>query len=330
MFISSSRVIGPRRSAGLIIVSLLSTVAPAAAQNPDLERGTALFADGKLAEAATVLTPLGNAHMQAALLLGRIAWQSKEYDDAAKWFEKAARLSPDSVAPQLWWGRAVRDQIASASFIRQPILARRAKSHFDKAIELGPKDVEPREDRAIFLMYSPSFMGGGVDKARHEADVVRGMDSYRGALLRIRIEEHARNTATVEAEYRALVKNYPDSAAPYLGLGLVLLNTQRAAEAFRMADDRLATLPNDPAALYQLGRAAALSGQQLERGEAALRAYMRLERPRSLRDDAVVYWRLGRICEQRGDTSGARSAYESALRINPEFTEVKQALAKLR
>src|SRR5262245_12944297 len=276
MFISLSRAIGAWRSACVVIASMLSAAATAA-QNPQLERGAALFAEGKLSEATTVLTPLRNAHMQAALLLGRIAWQTKQYEDAATWLEKAARMSPDSMAPQLWWGRAIRDQIEKASFVRQPLLVRRARSHIDKAIELDPRNVEPREDRTIFIMYLPAFMGGGVDKARQEARVVRDMNAYRGALLGIRIEEHARNTAAVEAEYRTLVKAYPDSAAPYLGLGLVFLNSQRTAEAFRMADDRLATMPNDPAALYQLGRAAALSGQQLERGESALRAYMSLK-----------------------------------------------------
>lgn len=92
----------------------------------------------------------------------------------------------------------------------------------------------------------------------------------------------------------------------------------------------LAARPGDLGALYQLGRSAALSGTQLERGEAALRAY--LERPRrpELPSHVGAHWRLGQILLARGDREGARREFEEALRLDPKNVDARKALEGLK
>ena len=43
-----------------------------------------------------------------------------------------------------------------------------------------------------------------------------------------------------------------------------------------------------------------------------------------------MQWRLGNIAEKRGDTPAARTAYAAALKEDPNFTQARDALAKLK
>ena len=81
--------------------------------------------------------------------------------------------------------------------------------------------------------------------------------------------------------------------------------------------------------LYQLGRAAAVSGQRLETGEAALRRYLTRDGAKKA-FDGTVHYRLGAVLERRGDVAGARTEYELAVSLDPRNNAAKRALASLR
>jgi tetratricopeptide (TPR) repeat protein len=259
-----------------------------------------------------------------------MAYRDNHLDDAIRWCEKAVDMSPDSASMHLWLARAIVKQIPGAGFIRQPILVRRARAQFDRAVELDPANVSVREDRAIFYMYSPAIVGGGADKARAEAEIARTLDPYRGAIVRAEIEEHNKNLKAAEAEYVALVKSYPDSATPF---NLLITAYQAAREftsAFAAIDARSAAAPRDPWATYQLGKTAALSGERLESGEAALRRYLRDGQFLPSATEANAHYRLGMILEQRRDAPGARAEYEAATRLDPKLQDARRALERLR
>jgi tetratricopeptide (TPR) repeat protein len=86
--------------------------------------------------------------------------------------------------------------------------------------------------------------------------------------------------------------------------------------------------PDDYMALYHIGRCAALSGEQIERGIAALRRCLAVPapagdgKPRA----ADVHYRLGNLLEKKGEAAGARAEYAEALRENPDFRPAKVAL----
>ena len=95
--------------------------------------------------------------------------------------------------------------------------------------------------------------------------------------------------------------------------------------------DRLEKLrPDLPIVRYAVGRAAAESGEQLDRGEAALRKYVDYTPKPNEPSLAAAHWRLGMIAEHRGDRAAARQAYETASKIDPNFKAAKEALARLK
>jgi hypothetical protein len=99
--------------------------------------------------------------------------------------------------------------------------------------------------------------------------------------------------------------------------------------AFAALDRALAARPNDLAALYQVGRAAAESKRNLEKGEQALRAYLAAPAQPLLSTHAAAHWRLGMILQHRGDTEGARREYATALQLDPKHAGALAAIGAL-
>ncbi|MCK5407552.1 MAG: tetratricopeptide repeat protein, partial [Candidatus Krumholzibacteria bacterium] len=83
------------------------------------------------------------------------------------------------------------------------------------------------------------------------------------------------------------------------------------------------------ASLYQMGRTAAFSGENLERGVECLNMYLEHEPGPNQPTWANAHWRLGMLYEKMGQKDMARKAYEAALELNPDYKEAKEALEKL-
>ena len=88
--------------------------------------------------------------------------------------------------------------------------------------------------------------------------------------------------------------------------------------------------PDDPVALYEIGRIAALSGRDLDRGEASLKRYLEHSPKGDEPSRADAHLRLAEIDERRGDRDGARREYRAALELDPGASGARQALGKLR
>jgi tetratricopeptide (TPR) repeat protein len=309
--------------------TLYVSVALAQPADSVIKQATRLFETGNTAAATALVRPLADTSARAATLLGRMAWQSANYKDAAKWLDAAIVRDPRHVEAYVWRGRTYVQEIETTNFLRKGAVAGRARSMFEKAVEIDPSSFEAREAKTEYLMNAPGIAGGSIDKARIEANAAKRVWPIRGALLVGRVEEKAGNAAAAEAEYRALTTSFPDSSGGWEALTVLYQSQSRWDDAFRIIDDRLRANPNDYGMLYQLGRAASLSGQRLEAGEEALRRYLARDNARKA-FDGTVHYRLGAIRERRGDTQGARTEYELAVALDPRNVAAKRALEQLR
>jgi len=88
--------------------------------------------------------------------------------------------------------------------------------------------------------------------------------------------------------------------------------------------------PSDPEALYEIGRIAALSGTDLDRGEASLRRYLESTPKGDAPSLAEAHVRLAEIGEHRGDRAAARREYQTAIELDPGLAGARQALARVR
>ena len=266
---------------------------------------------------------------RAAYEQGRAAMRDRKFDDAVKAFERAVELNPRSSEYHVWLGHGYTRQLATANFMRKGIIGRRIGGEYNKAVELDPNSIPAAEARLEFFLEAPGIAGGGEDKARAEAGRIHGLSPYYGGFAQAKIAEKGKDWGKAESEYRSLVRAYPDSSRPVVALATLLQNQERYKDAFAVIDERLARSPNDTIALYQLGRVAALSGEELTRGEEALRKFLALLGTVEPLSRANAHYRLGMIREKQHDPAGARVQYDSALVLYPRYTDALAAKKRL-
>jgi tetratricopeptide (TPR) repeat protein len=310
---------------GLIAIA----IAASASEAQSVEEGVALFNARKFTEAKTALLPFGERDPIAAFHLGQILMESNDDGKAADWFEKAVKMNPKSAIYHDWLGRAYGRQAQSANKLKQPFLARKTKNAWETALALDPDNLDVRENLIAYYTQAPGFLGGSKDKARQMVVEIKKRNAYRGAIVGANLCG-ADNTACLEKELNELVAGYPDSTAPYVSLAAFYANQKQFDKSFALLDQRLRAKPDEPVLLYQVGRTASLSGQNLDRGEAALRAFIAAPGHRERGPaPANAHYRLGLIYEKKGDKDLARREYQTAVQLNPKFEDAKKALATL-
>ena len=278
---------------------------------------------------AMVPSALGAQAGRASFEEGMRQLQLNEAGKAEKAFEKAIAAEPKVALYHLWLGRAVGVQVTNASIVRQPFLARRTKSEFEKAVQLDPTLLDAREHLIIFYLQAPGVMGGSEAKARDQAREIAKHNTSRGHLAHASIAWHAKDTVATERAFRAAIAAAPDSAMPVVQLAVRFEAWGRTTDAFALLDGFLARHPGDIVANFRLGRLASNTGQQLPRGEAAFRRVLAApewEVTGGRPNRAAVHYRLGTLLEKSGRPADARAAYRAALTLDPKMKAAKDAL----
>jgi len=168
-----------------------------------------------------------------------------------------------------------------------------------------------------------------ADSLRPRYPYAAALLAAQGALSNVTAENRERRLPVAERWAREALRLAPDSAAPVNALSAALASQRHWAIGFAVWDSLLAIAPERLVVRYQIGRFAALSGEQLERGEQSLRAYLAASRPRNGPTHAVAHWYLGMLLEKQGDRSAARREYESGLALEPGNVDLKASLARL-
>jgi len=295
-----------------------------------VEQGIQLFNASKFGEARVALLPHGERDADAAFYLGRIELEGNDADKAADWFERAIRMNPKSSVYYDWLGRAYGTQAQHANRFRLPFLARKTKNAWETALALDPDNLDVRDDLIIFYSRVPGFLGGNKEKAREMALEIMKRNAYRGSIAATSLCAADNDTLCVVRGLQEMMISYPDSAGVYAGLAVFYANQKQFDKAFAVLDERLRTRPNELRTLYQLGRTAALSGQNLDRGEQALKLVLANPTPESGPSPAGLHYRLGMIYEKKGAKDLAREEYRTVLQLNPRHQDAQKALAGLK
>ena len=254
-----------------------------------------------------------------------------KWNDAAKAFERAVAANDGNAVAHFWLGRTYGTQVMQASLFRQPALAKKTRAHLERAVQLDPDHLDARTGLMQFYLRAPGIAGGSVAKARQQVEEVRRRHAYRGGMLAATVARREKQYAAAIGEYERLIAQYPDSSAAWSSLASTYGDQRQWDNAFRTIDRFIAAQPGALLAQSAIGRAAAESGQQLDRGEAGLRRDIAAAVPSPCEPTiATAHLRLGAIHERRGDTAQARSAYQTALRLEPTLEAARDALKKLK
>ncbi len=223
--------------------------------------------------------------------LGRLALWFDEEAAALRHLERAAQQAPRDARILNALGDAYGLAAQQANPLMKISWAGKCRVAYERAIALEPGNAIYRWSLLGYCCVAPRLLGGGRDKAHAQAEAIAALDPAGGRVARATL-------ALAEAHYDA---------------------------AFGEFEAVLQEVPDDFLALYQIGRCAALSGERVERGIAALQRCLELIPPAG--DDqptlAGVHYRLGNLLEKKRDEIGAAAQYAAARRAEPDFRAKK-------
>lgn len=313
----------------LFIPALLLTFTSFAAET-DLSAGIALVEQEKYAEAKPFFEKYNDGKNAVALYyLGRIAVEQGEYETAEAHLEKACALSPDTHEYVLWLGKAYGSHGREANMITKGLLAPKIHKAFSRAVELKPDDIDSRRDLVSFYIEAPSFLGGSFEKAKDQAAAIEKLDGAEGARAYARIARAEKKPQEVYAALKKAADANPDDVPLAIDAALAAQEIQRWDESLAILEGVLSRKSDAWVAMFYIGRGAALSGQNLDRGAQAIEKFL-AESPKDVqvpRDAA--HNRLGQIYEKQKDAAKAREQFQAALKLNPGNKDAAAGLARV-
>jgi tetratricopeptide (TPR) repeat protein len=314
-------------------LALATALASTAAAQNETRRGAQHFNNGDFTAARASLSAAVRSNerdAEALYWLGRVAVSEDKPGEAIDWLEKAIAVDANKADYHVWLGNALGLEAQRASKFKLIGIAKRTKSEFERALQLDPRNVPAREGLVQYYLAAPSIAGGSTSKARELAGEIARLNALHGHLATAYVAEKEKQNDAAERAYQAAVAAAPDSSVAYLGLGAFYQRIERWDDAFTTYDRLLKARPSETAALYQIGRAASLSGKQLERGEQLLKRYI-ADPPgdASVRQMSSAHYRLGAIYHRQGRKDLARAEYELALKANPRNADAKKAMKEL-
>ncbi len=317
----------PIRHLLLFVGMLISTVALAI--TPQELKSQLDAGDKKALPNAEAFAKANPKNSEALILLTRARLQAGKSELAVDSAEKAATLSPNNAQAQFWLGNAYGSQIGKVGMLSKMSLAPKLRDAFEATIRLDPNNLDARESVLQYYLQAPSVVGGGKDKAVLQVKEIAKRDAARGHLAQAQIYMADKNTAAALKSYEAAYAAKPSDASIRLALGIGYQQANRWNEAFKHF--RAWALQDDKAgvAWYQIGRSSALSGQLLDEGIAALKKYLGMPHSANEPQNKNAYYRLGQLYAKAGNKAEAKVAFQSALKLDPSYKEVKTELAKL-
>lgn len=294
--------------------------AEAALRSGDTKRARAL------AQSVLASSP---EHAEALFWMGRAAFEEGKYGEATGLFERATKADATQSRYFEWYGNSLGNEAQRANPLRQPMLARRMKPAWEKAIELDPANLDARVSLIQFYVQAPGFMGGSKEKAYAMAEEIRKRNELRGLEELGKLYERDKRWADAEQTYRTGMSLPSERPLMHMRLANVLSASGQHDKAFGEYETLVRRFPDERGALYALGRVAAVSGLHLERGAEALEQYLTRPAERNAPSHASAHYRLGNIREKQGRPADARSEYQRALALDPKHKDAAAALKKV-
>lgn len=292
-----------------------------------------MIADGKADKALAILKDRlasNPSDAGAHSLMSRVYLAEEKWDNAVEEGEQAIRLAPDNSEYHLWLGRAYGGRAEHVSFLTAIGWARKVRREFQRAVELAPYDPVARVDFGEYMTEAPSFLGGGMDRAREQANALEGLDKSAAHWLRGRIAEKDSDRQEAEIQYRAAIVDSKNPAGRWIDLASFLRRENRL-EAMQDAINKGVALDAEITWVYfdaasQLDR----SGRNRPLAIHLLREYLVSNNKSEMEPAFAAHVLLGRLLAKDGLKAAAAEEYRAALADAKDFARARSALEQLQ
>jgi tetratricopeptide (TPR) repeat protein len=260
-------------------------------------------------------------------LLCRAYFIMEEWDRGIPACERARNLDPRKSLYELWLGRIYGEKASRTRLLSAAGMAKKVRVAFERAVELDPQSWQARTDLAEFYLEAPGIVGGGIEKARQQADAVMLLNPAMSHWIAARIAEKNKDPATAELEYRAAIAVSHSAVREWVDLAIFLYHAGRIDEmeqALRHLEfapvDRPESLMDGASLLLRTDRDSSLA-------VTLLRRY--LSAPVEEGPAFKAHDMLGQLLERLGDREAAAEEYRAALALAHNYDRAEEDLKRV-
>jgi tetratricopeptide (TPR) repeat protein len=312
------------RQIATVLSTVLGCVLFAAASSP-IEQ---MLASGSIDEAIRMLS--GRNDAASLNLLSRTYYSIEQWDNSVKNGEKAVSLSPDNSMYHLWLGREYGEKAAAANPLTAASLARKTKAEFEQAVKLDPSNVQAHADLAEYYTDAPSIMGGGLDKARDQANQVAQYDQATSHWILALIVEEDKRYPDAEKELQEAIKVAKSPAQYWMNLASFYRRRSRFDDMQKAISQAIAQPGKSAEVYYNAASELFQAGKDFASAVQYLKKYLSSG---AMGEDAPAFrahYLLGEIYEKMGNKPDAVTEYKASLALASGFAPANKALGRLQ
>ena len=185
-------------------------------------------------------------------------YRAEDYRQAQKSFERAAAEDPGNSKYRLWVGLAIGRRAEGMTGLRRvgaAPLAKQARQHFEKAVELDEENLEALEALQGFHFMAPRLIGGSKAEAVKIAVRIESIDRARGAAAWAAVHEDARDFQEAAESHLRARELAPNDTGYLLGHAGFLSRRGQHAASDELFEAAIASNPDDPDVCLEAGKA---------------------------------------------------------------------------
>ncbi len=246
----------------------------AAAGAGELERARQLYQRTEYREAIALLSSLPVKDGPTWELLGMAWYMEGEYKKASQCFEKAVAADPYNARYHHWLGRAYGRRAETSSFLTAPGLARKAREHFERAVQLDPDNIEAVNDLFEYYLEAPGFLGGGLERAAALLERIGRLDPAERHYAEARLAEKRREFARAEQHLRLALEQAPRQLGRVIDLARFLAKQRRFEESEALLAQAEKIAPGSARLKFERAAMYIQAGRNLDEARRLLREYL--------------------------------------------------------
>ncbi len=259
------------------ISALLATLPLWASPTTDLDQARKLYQYTDYESSLKILQGIEPKDGPVYLLIGQNHYMQGEYKKATEMLEKAVAAEPANSDYELWLGRAFGRRAETASPFTAAPNANKARQHFEKAVQLNPRNMDALSDLFEYYLEAPGFMGGGLDKAVGIADRMAAIDEVEGHWAQARLAERRKEFDTAEHHLQIAARMAPQQVGRLIDLAKFLATQGRYQESDQSFKKAEKLAPNNPQVIYARADTYIQQGRNLDTARKLLQRYLRAQ-----------------------------------------------------
>lgn len=221
----------------------------------------------------------------------------------------------------------------SGSIFSAPGRAKKGLAYLQQAVKFAPTHYQYQRALIGFYLNAPSIAGGDEKEAQRLADALLQQDQIQGTLAQANILQKDQKTDQALALIQTQLSNHPADPLLLETKAALLASQKKVAEAFALYQQTLTLYPTAVekyASLYQLGRLAAVEGQDAAIGTRALQQYLAFYQDS---DNPMYPWavlRLAQIQLRLDDKTAATATIEPLFKKEPTQERLQKELKSFK